>query len=100
MSEIILACFDTHEDALTASRALRRAGLKQIELLSSEPIHEAIHSDRSKSLISWFAILGGITGATAATLLTVLTSRQVNINTGGMPIVSFWAFGVIVFETE
>jgi hypothetical protein len=99
MSETILATFDSHEDAMAAARALRRQGVKQFEILSSEPIHEALATDNSKSLITWFAILGGITGATAALLLTVLTSRHVNINTGGMPIVSFWAFGVILFET-
>jgi hypothetical protein len=99
MSETILATFDTHEDALAAASALRREGLKQIELMSSEPIHEAIEREESGSLITWFAIFGGITGATAATLLTVLTSRHVNIVTGGMPVVSWWAFGVIIFET-
>lgn len=99
MSETILATFETHEDALAAARALRREGLKQIELMSSEPIHEAMNGDPAKSLITWFAIFGGITGATAAMLLTALTSRHVNIVTGGMPVVSWWAFGVIIFET-
>ncbi|MEW6130568.1 MAG: quinol:electron acceptor oxidoreductase subunit ActD [Acidobacteriota bacterium] len=99
MTETILAAFATHEDALEAARALRREGLREIELMSSEPIHEAMNGDSSKSLITWFTIAGGITGATAAILLTVLTSRHVNIVTGGMPVVSFWAFGVIIFET-
>ncbi len=98
MTETILAIFDTHEDAIAAARALRREGVTQMEFLSSEPIHEAIADDQSKSLITWFAIIGGTLGATAAILLTVLPSRHVNIVTGGMPIVSFWAFGVIIFE--
>jgi hypothetical protein len=33
-----------------------------------------------------------------ALLLTVWTSRRVGLVTGGMPIVSPWAFGIIVFE--
>lgn len=98
MSEPILATFDTHEDAMAAARALQREGMTQMEFLSSEPIHEAIADDTSTSRITWFTVIGGIAGAAAAILLTVLTSRHVNIVTGGMPIVSFWAFGVIVFE--
>jgi len=30
--------------------------------------------------------------------LTVVTSRRVDLVTGGMPIVTPWAFGIIVFE--
>jgi hypothetical protein len=98
MSETILATFDTPEEALRSARALRREGVAQVELLSAEPIHEAIADENSKSAIGWFAVLGAVIGAVAAILLTVLPSRHVNIVTGGMPIVSFWAFGVIVFE--
>src|SRR6185369_11197539 len=52
----------------------------------------------AKSRIAGFAIAGGVLGATLATLLTVVTSKQVGIVTGGMPVVSPWAFGIIVFE--
>jgi len=44
------------------------------------------------------AVVGGFVGAGIGLLLTTWTSRRVNLVTGGMPIVSPWAFGVIVFE--
>jgi hypothetical protein len=34
----------------------------------------------------------------AAVGLTAVTSRSMNLVTGGMPIVAPWAFGIIVFE--
>jgi hypothetical protein len=45
-----------------------------------------------------FAIAGGLLGGALAVLLTVLTSQRVNLNTGGMPVVAPWAFGIIIFE--
>jgi hypothetical protein len=50
------------------------------------------------SRIGMFAIAGGVVGAAAGLLLTILTSRHTNIITGGMPVVSPWPFGIIVFE--
>jgi hypothetical protein len=66
--------------------------------MSSEPIHDDEAGEEKPSRTGWFAIAGGAAGATLAAALTVMTSRQVNIVTGGMPVVSPWAFGIIVFE--
>jgi apolipoprotein N-acyltransferase len=65
--------------------------------MSSEPLHLE-GKDAPKTRIAGFAIAGGLLGATFAILLTVWTSRRVGLVTGGMPIVSPWAFGIIVFE--
>jgi hypothetical protein len=51
-----------------------------------------------RSRIGLFAIAGGIIGGSLGALLTVWSSREVNLVTGGMPIVTPWAFGIIVFE--
>ena len=51
-----------------------------------------------KTRIPMFGIIGGLLGAAFAILLTVWTSKRVGLVTGGMPIVSPWAFGIIVFE--
>jgi Ni/Fe-hydrogenase subunit HybB-like protein len=68
---------------------------RQTEISPAETIEPVTaHSSR----IGMFAIIGGIIGASLGALLTVWSSRQVNLVTGGMPIVSPWAFGIIVFE--
>ncbi len=96
----ISATFETAEAALAAKRELLRSGLaaSAITLLSSEPIAEAVHDEPTKSRIGGFAIGGALVGALIALGLTIQTSRQVAIVTGGMPIVTSWAFGIIVFE--
>jgi apolipoprotein N-acyltransferase len=65
--------------------------------MSSEPLHlETLHPPTTR--IAGFAIMGGVLGVVFAIVLTVWTSRSVGLNTGGMSIVSPWAFGIIVFE--
>ncbi|HEY3139087.1 MAG TPA: quinol:electron acceptor oxidoreductase subunit ActD [Blastocatellia bacterium] len=101
MAARIIAIFDTPLDALAASGKLREAGVPRsaITLMSSEPLHdEPFESEHKKSHIGALAIVGGFIGAACAVLLTVLTSRRVDLVTGGMPIVTPWAFGIVVFE--
>ena len=91
--------FDTRHEAIAALRELEREGVasSSITVMSSEPLHLE-GKDAPKTRIAGFAIAGGLLGATFAILLTVWTSRRVGLVTGGMPIVSPWAFGIIVFE--
>ncbi len=102
MAERILAIFDSADEAQAAARALQRGGLPRtaITIMSSEPVHTstADSAGQSNSHIGTVAICGGVIGASAAVLLTVLTSRRVDLVTGGMPIVTPWAFGIIAFE--
>lgn len=102
MADTVFAVFDTPDEALIAADKLRRQGVpgSAITLMSSEPIHvEGIESAKeSKSRIALFAIAGGVLGAAIAILLTVTTSRSVDLVTGGMSIVSPWPLGIIVFE--
>jgi hypothetical protein len=98
MAQTLLAIFNTSDEALTASRALRREGITGVELLSAEPIHGWEAEAESKSRIGLCAIAGAIIGAALAAWLTIGTSRHVNIHTGGMPVVTTWAFGIIIFE--
>ncbi|HEX8087512.1 MAG TPA: quinol:electron acceptor oxidoreductase subunit ActD [Blastocatellia bacterium] len=101
MAENIMAAFDTSSDALYVARALRREGFagEAITIMSDEPVQmdDDLIEDR-KSRIGICAIAGGLAGATAALLLTVITSKEVNLVTGGMPIIVPWALGIIVFE--
>src|SRR5262249_49286225 len=104
--ETRLLFFDTREEAVAALRELERDGVdpSAITVMSSEPLHLEHHGSlagaahASNSRISGYGIAGGVIGATLAILLTVLTSKRAGIITGGMPIVSPWAFGIIVFE--
>lgn len=100
MTERILAIFETADEAHAAVRDLQSGGLPRgaITIMSSEPLHSPRPGEQPKSHIASFAIAGGVIGATFAILLTVWTSRRVDLVTGGMPIVTPWAFGIIVFE--
>jgi hypothetical protein len=98
MAQTLLAIFNTSDEALTATRALRREGFTGVELLSAEPIHGWQPEDNAKSHIGLWAIAGAVIGAALATFMMVWTSRRVDINTGGMPVVTTWAFGIIAFE--
>ncbi len=99
MADTQIRVFDTRREAVAALHELQREGVpnSSITVMSSEPLHlEALHPPKTR--IVGFAIAGGLLGAAFAILLTVLTSRRVGLVTGGMPIVSPWAFGIIVFE--
>ena len=101
MPERIVAVLDTIDEATAAIALLRREGISResITTMSSEPLHaEAGEENHPPSRIPIFAICGGVLGAGFAIALTVMTSRRVDLVTGGMPIVTPWAFGIIVFE--
>ena len=75
MTERVLATFDTAREASEAAEELRFAEPgSAVSLLSAEPIHSEIESvsRQRKSRIGLFAIAGGVLGAVAAVLLTVL----------------------------
>ena len=83
---------------MAALHELERDGVPKsaITVMSSEPLH--MECEGPKTRIPLFGIIGGLLGAVFAILLTVWTSRRVGLITGGMAIVSPWAFGIIVFE--
>ena len=106
--ETRLLVFDTREEAVTTLRELESDGVdaSAITVMSSEPLHidwigsagGSARVSSAKSRIAGFSIAGAAIGAALAILLTVMTSKRVGIITGGMPVVSPWAFGIIVFE--
>jgi ActD protein len=99
MAERMIAIFETRSEAVAALRDLQREGVlrSSITVMSSEPLHLE-NKDAPKTRIAGFAIAGALLGAAFAILLTVWTSRRVGLVTGGMPILTPWAFGIIVFE--
>jgi hypothetical protein len=102
MAETVFAVFNTPHEAVAAANRLRQGGVpgSAIRVMSSEPIHVQAGGagEESKSRTGLFAIAGAVIGAASAILLTVWTSRSVDLVTGGMPIVSPWPFGIITFE--
>lgn len=99
MKNAHVTILDSRHEALAVLHELQRQGVPDsaITVMSSEPLHLE-SKPWKKTRIPGFAIAGGLFGAAFAILLTVWTSLRVGLVTGGMPIVSPWAFGIIVFE--
>src|SRR5712691_2375515 len=99
MADTQIRVFNSRHEVVAALHELEREGVpsSSITVMSSEPLHLET-SDAPQSRIAGFAIAGGLLGVAFAIVLPVWTSRRVGLVTGGMPIVSPWAFGIIVFE--
>jgi ActD protein/heat induced stress protein YflT len=98
------AVYGLYADADGAQRAvdrLRAAGVpeRDITIVSSEPIEEYEFSARDKATwLHWIAGAGGGVGLLAGLFLTTYTQRAWPIQTGGMPIVTWWPNLIIMFE--
>src|SRR5262245_11925261 len=99
MASTILTSFDNADEAYNAVASLRRAGFnsKSITVMSAEPL-PAFEDHEDKSSLGMYAILAAVLAGAAAIALTVGVSLKVGLVTGGMPLVSPWPFGIIVFE--
>lgn len=100
MVENRIEVFETAGEVFTAAGELKRQGLPAdaITIMSSEPLHPGEEGERPRSYIVACAVIGGLIGGVSAWLLMVWTSREVGLATGGMPMVTPLAFGIIVFE--
>ena len=100
MSDSVFAVLNTPREANLARQKLMEDGLAPglVIVCSTEPPPQGELVDGSRTYLPLFAILGGLLGATAGYLLTSLTATAMNLPVGGQPIVSLWAFAVIIFE--
>ncbi len=92
--------FSEPHEAAAAIEALSSEGFDKhaMEVFSTEPVEfEPGVLDR-RSHMSVFAVGGGIVNMLLATSFTFWTQRDYPLVTGGMPITSYWAVGVIIFE--
>ena len=64
--------------------------------IPSEHINKAVY--KRSSFVRWFVLLGGITGIITAFVMTIGTSLEWNLVTGGKPIASIPPYMIIAFE--
>ena len=100
--EKLTAIIDSPLQAQEATADLQEEGFarEDITVMSAEPL-PGFMSDlesRSSGRAGLLVIAGGLAGAVAAIALTVWTAKRMGLVTGGMPIVTPWAFGIIVYE--
>jgi hypothetical protein len=97
----LIAEYRSKDALVEALLALKGAGLtaEDLAVFSEEPIEfrKGIldrHSNMSKA-----AVAGAVTLGTLATWFVYYAQHNYELITGGMPIFSFWATGIITYET-
>ena len=97
----IYGLFDKPDAAQRAYTGLKRAGIPaaDITVISGEPFEAFEFSHRDHSMILFrMALLGGITGFALAVALVWYTSVSWPIAIGGMPILAWYPYLVVIFE--
>jgi hypothetical protein len=96
----VLAEFQERESVVTAIRRLRTAGIgpEDLELFSEEPVELPKGVLDLPSRMSLTAVTGAIAFGLLATGFIAWAQHNYKVSTGGMPLFSFWATGVITYE--
>ncbi len=99
MREDLVGIYPDAGSALRALDALHGEDVTSAQVASSAPlpVHEPDHQDRSTTL-GWIALCGALTGLGCAMAIQVATSDSLGLVVGGKPVVSWMAFGVVMFE--
>ena len=100
MPDDLVAVFTDPDLAAAALGRLSAMDVSGARVISPAP-YPAVHLTGRPGpwrYLGAIALVGGLTGLGAATALQVITSRSLNIIVGGKPIVSWPAFGVVMFE--
>ena len=100
MREELVALFADPDSAALALRALQEDQVTTARVVSSAPF-PAVHQTGRPGpwrALGWLGLVGGLTGLSCAMALEVATSRSMDLIVGGKPIVSWTAFGVVMFE--
>jgi hypothetical protein len=93
--------FGNEHDFLHKLEGLVKGGVKprDIQIFAPHPVHKAESIlDVKPSLVRWFALIGGLTGAATGYLFTSLTALDWPLPVGNKPIVGIPPFTVIAFE--
>jgi Protein of unknown function (DUF3341) len=97
--ELVGAFAYTDEEKLIHCIGQLQAASTQFRVFSpipSEHLNKAIY--KRSSFVRWMVLLGGITGIVTAFVLTIGTSLEWNLVTGGKPIASIPPYMIIAFE--
>jgi hypothetical protein len=100
MRDEVIAIFADPDAAARALAALREDGVTACRIASPAPypaVHQTGHPGPWR-VLGWVALVGGITGLGCALALQVVTSRSLDQIVGGKPVLSWTAFGVVMFE--
>ncbi len=98
--EDFVAVFADPDVAEKALRSLHDEGVTTARVASPAPfpvVHHTGHPGPWR-VLGWVALVGGMTGLGCAIAIQVVTSRHMNLIVGGKPILSWTAFGIIMFE--
>jgi hypothetical protein len=100
MSVYVIAEFREKDAAAAAIRSLRAMGITPagLDLFSEEPVDLPRGVLDRPGRMSLASVLGGIAFGLLATAFLYWTQHNYRLVTGGMPIFSFWATGVITYE--
>jgi hypothetical protein len=94
-----LGVFGEVDTAVRAIEDLRAIGMTDLETYSPLPQHDLEHAlHRPQSPVRIFTLVGGLTGAATGFALSIWTSLDWPLMTGGMPIIAIPAFVVPAFE--
>ena len=95
----VLASFEFLDSTVDAIHELKKAGYKNLRAYMPFPDHHVEEAlGYGESPVRVWTLVGGLTGAATGFALTIWTSMDWPLVTGGKPIVSIPAYVVIAFE--
>lgn len=95
----VLASFEFLDSTVDAIHELKKAGYKNLRAYMPFPDHHIEEAlGYGESPVRVWTLVGGLTGAATGFALTIWTSMDWPLVTGGKPIVSIPAYVVIAFE--
>ncbi len=95
----IIGTFPSPEETTVALAALSEVGLKDITLYSPvDPEEASIPIQKVKSSVGRFTLLGAIFGIVLGLIFSIGSAILYPVDTGGMPILSLPAIGIITFD--
>lgn len=97
----VVGVFAHADAAVRAIEQLRANGHADLTAYMPVPVHEieeVLERGRPVSRVRLFTLVGGLTGTASGFLLTIWSSMQWGLVTGGKPVASIPPFVVIAFE--